>query len=161
MGDFTTLSLDLGSNLGFAVGRNGVIERSGEVALATKDTHPGHRWLRFQDWLYEHKDVNEILYEDVMFYGSAHTARVYCGLLAILQTFCLVHRIRLRTIGPKAIKKQFTGNGNSDKMDMCEVAHNLGWKGGKVGTDRNHDEADAIALMWVIYLNNDIQPRFA
>lgn len=161
MGGFVTLSLDLGSTVGWALGRDGVIEKSGEAVLSAKDSHPGHRWLRFEDWLYEHKDVDEILYEDVMFYGSAHTARVYCGLLAMLQRFALVHRIRLRTMGPKVIKKEFTGNGNAKKVDMVETAMNLGWKNGKRGTEHNNNECDAIALLWVVYTRDKKEPRIA
>ena len=89
MGDFTTLSLDLGSTLGYALAKNGVIIDSGEVTLSCKDTHPGHRWLKFQNWLFQYKYVDEVLFEDVVApFMSAQAARVYCGLLAVLQIFC-------------------------------------------------------------------------
>lgn len=163
MGDFTTLALDLGGTLGWALGKNGVIVQSGEVALFSKDAHPGHRWLRFHEWLYDnHRDVNAILYEDVMFFGNngVLTARVYAGLLAKVQEFSLVHKKTLRALGPGTIKKEFAGNGRADKHAMCETAINLGWKRGVRGTDKFNNECDAIALLWVIYVRDHIKPKF-
>lgn len=160
MGDFTTLSLDLGSTLGYCLAKNGVIIDSGEVTLSAKDTHPGHRWLRFQNWLFKYKDVNEILFEDVMFATSVMQMRVYGALLGILQIFCLAQRIRMASLTPGQIKKDFTGAGNSKKDVVCDVAINLGWKNGKPGTLINNNEADAIALFWVVSSRRGVQPSF-
>jgi Holliday junction resolvasome RuvABC endonuclease subunit len=165
MGEFVTLSLDLGTTFGWSLGINGQIVRSGELTLApgASTMHPGHRWLKFQEWLFQFKDVNEILYEDVMFFGqNGHkAARVYCGLLAVVQMFSLVHGIRVRCLSPSAVKSEFAGSGRADKFRMCEVAINLGWKNGKRGTDVNHNEVDAIALMWVIFNRDKKCPRFS
>ena len=72
MGDYTILSIDLGSTLGYAVGKGGVIVESGEVTLSPgpNKTHPGHRWMKFQQWLFNYKDVDEIVFENVMFFGN-------------------------------------------------------------------------------------------
>lgn len=165
MGEFVTLALDLGTTYGWSLGINGQIVRSGELTLATdsQKLHPGHRWIKWQEWLYQFRDVNEIVYEDVTFFGTNGylTARVYCGLLAVLQTFSLQHGIRLRCLSPSAVKKEFAGNGRADKKMMCDVAINLGWKNGKRGTDINHNECDAVALLWVIYNRDRKNPRFA
>lgn len=161
MGDFTTLSLDLGSTLGYALAKNGVIIDSGEVTLSCKDTHPGHRWLKFQNWLFQYKYVDEVLFEDVVApFMSAQAARVYCGLLAVLQIFCLGHGIRMASLKPTQIKKDFTGAGNSKKDVMCEVAMTLGWKNGVPGTMNLNNECDAIALFWVVSTRRGVQPSF-
>lgn len=164
MGDFTTLSLDLGSTLGYAIGCSGVIIESGEVTLSpgVNKTHPGHRWMKFQQWLSKYQSVDEIVFEDVMFFGNngVKAARVYCGLLAVLQMFALGHGKRMSSLTPSQVKKDFTGAGNSKKDVICEVAHTLGWQRGTKGTMNNHNEADAIALLWVVYVRRGIEPNF-
>lgn len=160
MGDFTTLSIDLGSTIGYCLAKNGVIIESGEVTLSAKESHPGHRWLRFQKWLYQYKDVNEILFEDVPRFMSNGAARVYCGLLAVLQIFSLGCGIRMASLKPSQIKKDFTGSGSSDKLEMCDVAMRLGWKNGVPGTQNCNNECDAIALFWVVSTRRGVQPSF-
>ena len=157
MTDYTVLSLDLGTNCGWCLVKNGVIRFSGVVALPASDSHPGHRFTKFQNWLQEFRGVNEIFYEDVPRFESAAAARVYCGLLAFVQVFCLVQGIRLTNIKPNSVKMEFTGKGNADKKRMCEVAHKLGWKGGHKDTDIGHDEADAIACAVVIMNRRNVQ----
>lgn len=162
MSDFTILSLDLGSNFGWAKATNGVITSSGEVCITrVQDTHPGQRWLRFQEWLYQHKDVNEILYEEVRNFRSGAASMCYGALRSQVQIFCIANGIRLSALRPGEIKADFTGNGNAKKEIMCEVAINLGWKHGVRGTRDFNDECDAIALMWVVYSRRGIQPSLA
>lgn len=161
MADFTTLALDLGSTFGFAVGINGVIVKSGEVGLSAKDSHPGRRWLKFQEWLYQYHTVNEILYEEVQAFRSSDASMCYGALRSHLQVFALVHGIRMGTLTPGQIKGDFTGNGNAKKEIMCEVAMNLGWQNGVRGTREFNNECDAIALLWCVYSRRGIQPRFA
>lgn len=164
MGDFKTLAIDIGSTFGFCKGTNGVIMQSGEVTLnagAAGKAHPGHRWLRFQKWLGANAaDVNEILFEDVQFVTSAQQMKVYGALLSQLEIFALTHGIRMRSLTPGTIKKDFTGHGNAKKDVLCDVATRLGWKNGVTGTMNNHNEADAIALYWVICVRSDIEPSF-
>lgn len=163
MGDFKTLSIDIGSTFGYCVGKNGIIVDSGEVTLssgAAGVTHPGHRWMRFQKWLANYADVNEILFEDVQFVTSPQQMKVYGGLLAILQVFSLAHGIRMCSLTPGQIKKDFTGQGNAKKDVLCDVAMRLGWKNGVPGTENNHNEADAIALYWVICVRRGVEPAF-
>lgn len=160
MGDFVTLSLDLGSVFGYAIGKNGFIIDSGEVALNTKHAHPGHRWCKFQEWLYQYKDVNEILFEDVPGFKSGDAAKNYGALRAVLDIFSLQHGIRMGALTPGQIKGDFTSNGNAKKELMCDVAMNLGWKNGVRGTRDKNNECDAIALLWVVYNRRGIQPAF-
>lgn len=163
MGDFKTLSIDIGSTFGYCVGHNGVIVESGEVTLssgAAGKTHPGHRWLRFDRWLHDYRDVNEILFEDVQFVTSPQQMKVYGALLSSLQKFSLMHGIRMCSLTPGQIKKDFTGAGNAKKDQLCDVAIRLGWKNGVVGTMNNNNEADAIALYWVVCSRRGVQPSF-
>lgn len=158
------LSLDLASTFGWALGntdgKKGFITHSGEIELASKDLHPGHRFLKFTEFLSKFRGVKEILYEDVPRFESAGAARVYCGLLAHLQVFCLTQGIRLSNMKPGTIKKHFTGSGNANKKMMCEVAHKIGWGGGHPGTEIAHNECDAIALMWVVFTIRGLDPEF-
>lgn len=160
MGDFTSLALDLGSTFGWAIGTNGVIKASGEVSLSAKDSHPGHRWIKWQEWLYQHRTVNEILFEDVSGFKGFEAAKIYGAQLGVLQIFCLQHGIRMCSLSPQQVKKDFTSKGNANKFQMCDVALNLGWRHGERETDRLHNECDAIALMWVIYTRRLIAPSF-
>lgn len=163
MGDHKTLSIDLGSTLGYCVGINGVIMESGEVTLssgAANKTHPGHRLLRFQKWLGQFSDVKEILFEDVKFVTSTQQIILYGKLLGVLEVFSLAHGIRMCSLMPSQIKKDFTGTGNSKKDVMCDVAIRLGWKHGVTGTMNLHNEADAIALYWVVCVRRGVEPRF-
>lgn len=163
MGDFVTLSIDLGSTFGYCVGRNGVIEESGEVTLtagAVGKTHPGHRWMRFQRWLSQYSHVNEVLFEDVQFVTSPQQMKVYGALLSQLELFTLGHGIRMSSLTPGQIKKDFTGSGAAKKDVLCDVAMRLGWKNGTVDTMNNHNEADAIALYWVVCTRRGVQPSF-
>ena len=161
MGDFTTLAIDLGSTLGYCLAKNGVIVDSGEVTLSAKDTHPAHRLLRFQNWLFKYKDVNEILFEDVSFITSVMQIKLYAKLLGVLEIFALAQGIRMASLTPSQIKKDFTGMGNAKKDVVCEVARNLGWKNGVEGKLVNNNEADAIALFWCISTRRGVQPSFA
>jgi Holliday junction resolvasome RuvABC endonuclease subunit len=158
----TILSLDLGSTVGWCFIKNTSILQSGVVSLFRKDTHPGDRFLRFHNWLANWKGVvNEIFYEDVPRFESGKAARVYCGLLAHVQVFCLVHGIRMTNVKPMSVKKEFAGTGHADKAAMCLTAHKLGWRHGNQGTDLDHDEADAIATAWVLLKRRGIEPSFA
>lgn len=161
MGDYTSLALDLGSTIGWALGKSGVIQASGEVTLSAKGSHPGHRWMKFQEWLHKYHKVDELMFEDVVApFSSNAAAKVYGALLGQLQVFSLAHGIRMLSLKPTQVKKDFTGMGNSKKNVMCEVAMNLGWKNGVRGTENNHNECDAIALLWVIYSRKGIEPSF-
>ena len=163
MADFTTLSIDLGSTFGYCVGVNGVIRESGEVTLnagAYGKTHPGHRWMRFQKWLAQYSNVNEVLFEDVQFVTSPQQMKVYGSLLGQLDTFTLAHGMRYASLTPGQIKKDFTGSGAAKKDVLCDVAMRLGWKNGVPGTMNNHNEADAIALYWVVCVRRGVEPSF-
>lgn len=156
---YTVLSLDIGTNLGWCLVKDCVIKHSGVLSLPASDSHPGHRFLKFSNWLQDFREVNEIFYEDVPRFESAKAARVYCGLLCIIQMFCLARGIRMTNIKAVSVKKAFTGNHIADKKLMCDVARKFGWKGGHPNTDIDHDEADAIACAWAIMQRRDEEVR--
>ncbi len=170
--DLITLALDLGSTIGYAVGKNGIVQSSGEVALFDKlKTHPGRRLLRFQEWLYDNcitmkngepvAKVQEIIFEEVSMFFKGHAAAIMYGrMLGQLEVFSLVHNIALKSLPVGTIKKDFTGNGNAKKELMCDVAMNLGWKNGTRGTRNKDNECDALALLWVVYLRRGQTPSF-
>jgi Holliday junction resolvasome RuvABC endonuclease subunit len=160
-GDYTVLSLDLGTHCGWCLIKNGTVSSSGIVDLPASESHPGHRFLKFRNWLQDFKKVDEVFYEDVPRFESAKAARVYCGLLCIVQMFCLVHAKRMTNIKANSVKKEFTGHGNADKKKVCEVAHKLGWTRGHPSTDIHHDEADAIACAWVIMQRRGVELKVA
>lgn len=149
--DHNVLSLDLGTNCGWAVARNAVIEYSGVKSFYSKDAHPGLRFMKLHNWLLKFRGVDEIFIEDVVqpFMSSA-SARVYCGMLAIVQLFCLTNNIKLSGIKPTAVKKLFTGKGRASKTEVCNICIGLGWANGKYDTDRNNDEADACAVYYAM-----------
>lgn len=159
MASYTVLALDLGTNTGWCLVKDGVIKFSGCLSLPASESHPGHRFLKFSNWLQQFRGVNEVFYEDVPRFESAKAARVYCGLLCIVQMFCLTQGLRMTNIKSNTVKKDFTGNGNADKRKMCEVAHKIGWKGGHKETDIGHDEADAIACAFVILQRRGVDVR--
>lgn len=165
MGDYTILSLDLASTVGFAVGRNGVIVDSGEVPLKPpgNKTHPGHRIARFQRLLHELKDrwnFNEIVFEDVPRFESAAAAKIFGALWGQMHLFTRAFNLRSQSMFATTVKKEFSGAGNAKKNDMCNVALNLGWKNGARDTAFNNNECDAIALLWCIYKRRNIDATF-
>ncbi len=147
---YTILSLDLGTNCGWCLVKDAVLKYSGVLSLPASESHPGARFMKFNNWLHDFRKVDAIFYEDVPRFESNKSARVYCGLLAVVQMFALVHGIPLTNIKSSEVKKDFTGSGNAKKDRMCQVAHQLGWKNGEPGTEQDHDEADAIATAWVV-----------
>lgn len=144
------LALDIGTTMGWAVGRNAVIEASAVISWKFPNAHPGLKFIKFNNWLLKFRGVDEIFYEDVPRFMSRDAARVYNGFLAVLEMFAAANNIRLSKMLAPSVKKEFTGKGRADKLTMCEFAHNLGWAGGKKGTDECHDEADACAIYYAI-----------
>jgi len=64
----------------------------------------------------------------------------------------------MTAIHVNTVKKEFTGNGHAKKEEICRVAHRLGWTHGHPDTDTDHDEADALAIIWVHLTRNEMNP---
>lgn len=154
------LSLDLGTTLGWALGIDGKVVYSGVKSFYQADAHPGFKFIRFSNWLIKFRGVDEIFYEAVPHFKGADAARAYNGFLCVLQMFALGNKIRLTKMNAKAVKKDFTGNGNANKLMMCEVAHSLGWCGGRKGSDDSHDEADACGIYFAVMKRRGIDASF-
>ena len=155
------LSLDLGTNVGWAVGTDAVIQYSGTKSFYQKDSHPGLRFIRFSNWLLKFKGVDEIFYEVIPFTKFAKAHEVYAGMLAVLQMFALGNEIRMTGVKPTTVKKEFVGNGRASKTEVCNAAIKLGWWGGKLDTEKDNDEADACAVFYTVLKKRGVDVTFS
>lgn len=148
------LSLDLGTNTGFALRRGDTRVESGTVRFnARKDEPPGARFNRFRRWLVDVKQANpdlaRVAYEEVVAIsipgrqGGLYAAQVYGGFLAIVLMFCDHHQIEAEGFHISTVKKLFAGSGRAQKIDVIAQCKALGFN---PGTD---NEADAIAVLHV------------
>lgn len=148
-----TLALDMGNATGWALAADNCIVGSGvmDFRFNPNNERPGHRLIKFHNFLQEFAGVHEILYESVI--GGTqfgNDVKMFLKLLGVLEMFCAGANIQSHGIHPSTLKKRFTGNGHAEKEEMCAVAHSLGWTGGEVGTKRDNDECDAIAIIFCI-----------
>lgn len=154
------LGLDIGTSTGWALVEGSTIVASGIRDFKVKESeHKGHRGLRFYNFLIEiyreYGAIDEIFYELVQFTGtrkfggswSGDNGEVYKGLLMLVNMFAAGTDTPVTGVHNSTLKKAFAGHGRAEKVDMCRRAHELGWRGGKVGTDKMHDEVDACALL--------------
>lgn len=147
------LALDLGTHTGWALVEGDKIIGSGVMDFSAKKTqHIGTRFLKLQKFIADIDklgNITEIFYEKIMFSGQGRGdyGELYHGLLAIVSMASAALTIPTFGVWPGTLKKDFTGSGVAEKVDMCSKAHQLGWRGGEHGTDNCHDEADAIALL--------------
>ena len=137
------LALDLGTKCGWAVsnGKNGVWNLK-----PTTNESAGERYRKFMDRLYHcwfEENITYVVYEEVHMHTAVDAAHVYGGLVAILQCFCLEHKLEYRGVGVGTIKKHATGNGNATK-DMMVAAAIRKYKSVNI-IDDNH--ADALHLL--------------
>lgn len=138
------LSLDLATQTGWAYSSCGLISSGSEGFQLKKKEGPGARFLKFRSWLRDQLEIvkpEKVVYEEVMRWSSGAAAKVYCGLLAILQTECEAKGIPYAGVHVGTIKKAATSKGNATKEQMIESARKLGHN----PTDDN--EADAIHLL--------------
>ncbi len=151
---YKTLSLDLGTYTGWAVGIGGHILSSGTESFFVKgEVHPGYRYQKFHNWLVDlihRENIGEIFYENIPRYESVAAARVHAGFLGIMNLVAFTAKLPMYCLKPNTIKMIFTGKGNAKKIKMCAVAHALGWRGGHLGTEDSNNEADAIAIYYSI-----------
>ncbi len=143
------LALDLGSNTGWAVSVNAVIE-SGDQAFTIKkgrktiaDDHPGEKFIQFQKWfrlMIRFYKPETVAYEEVMGYGMRQYAmNMYSGFRGIMLANCAYYEIPVIAYTQPAIKKFATGKGNANKEKMIEAAA-MKWPSVAFGS---HDEVDA------------------
>lgn len=148
-----TLSLDLGTKMGFCFTYENTI-RSGVVHFRHRiQERSGLRFYRFQSWLNGIPEndlprIKCIYFEQVRNHAGTAAAHIYGGFLGILTAWCEEKQISYKGVEVKAIKKFITGKGNASKEDVIQGVR----KHGHVPLDDN--EADAIALSIMCNNNN-------
>lgn len=145
------LALDIGTQMGWALGlRDGNLRSGSESFAARRSEGPGQRWLKFQAWLgQQYREAGElqiIYYELVMAHGTKQNpntiaAHVYGGFEAHLQAWADRNRVQLVGVGVGTIKKSATGKGNAKKEQVIAAMRARGHR----VIDDNH--ADALALL--------------
>lgn len=135
----TILALDLGTQAGWSVYRDGVIT-SGTVNLDINKTLSG-RYVNLDILLEKHGDVDYIYYEYVRRHTATMAAHVYGGFQAVLFMFAGRHSLPCRRLEIGTIKKNWTGNGSAKKHQMISEAESRGF------TPKDDNEADALAVL--------------
>lgn len=150
-GPFYRLSLDIGGTTGWALSADNRIVNSGVATFRNKPgDHPGDRLATFFQWLCTNwNGVHEIHYEEVIGFSGYTDTSFFNRMYGILAMWSSTLRLPMIGINPTTLKHQFTGNGRAKKDEICELAMDLGWPHGERGTERFHDEADAVAILVV------------
>lgn len=161
-----SLSLDIGTHLGWACARDGKVFRSGVRTLKSNNGSLGHREANFIAFLKEIKahEYDDIFYEKVNSHAGWNTSvTVPLKLLGLLEYYLNQTTYPVLIPVPYAsitVKRRFTGNHKAHKEEICEHCIDRGWKNGELGTALNHDEADAIAVMAIGLEDQGIELTF-
>lgn len=137
----TLLALDLGTDCGFAMLKNGKYI-SGKLQIDKRKF--GRRFLEFRNWLLKmitnHK-VEHVYFERVYAHLGTEAAHTYGGFMYTLAAVCLERGVKCTGLPVQTIKKFMTGKGNATKDEMILAARLRGF------APKSDDEADAIAIM--------------
>ena len=141
----TTLALDLGTTLGWALRLSGQVMSGTEHFKVGRFEGGGMRYLRFVRWLDDLARFaglpSTVCFEEVRRHRGIDAAHAYGGLLAQLTAWCERHGVPYQGVPVGTIKKFATGKGNADKAAMIAAME----RRGHTPTDDN--EADALALL--------------
>jgi crossover junction endodeoxyribonuclease RuvC len=137
------LALDMSSQCGWAFqSEDGSIASGVTPFLGT--LNPGHRWLRFDQWLNlpSFEQLNLIVYEEpIVHFKHRNGLGFGYGFEAILRLHCARKEIRCEGVNISTLKKWSTGDGRADKFKMVRFAR-------QIKPDVSDDnEADAILLL--------------
>lgn len=140
------VSLDLGTNTGWAVAAAGGATLSGSESFRPgRFEGGGMRYLRFRRWLTELKatvsPIEAVYFEEVRRHAGVDAAHAYGGFLATLTAWCEHHQIPYQGVPVGTIKRHATGKGNADKATVMAAIRAQGFR----PVDDN--EADALALL--------------
>ncbi len=141
------LALDLGTNTGWAICRDGVTVSGTASFKVGRYEGGGMRYLRFQQWLDEvtrEGFIDSIWFEEVRRHAGTDAAHVYGGLLATLTAWCEHRGIPYSGVPVGSIKKHATGKGNAPKEAMIAAAVARGF------SPADDNEADALALLHMV-----------
>ncbi len=144
----TVLTLDLGTQTGWSVLRNGIVTSGTLTFKNDRYQGGGMRYLRFSRWLDDMKRIagplTEVYFEEVRRHLGVDAAHVYGGFLATLTAWCEQEEIPYQGISVGTIKRHVTGKGNASKQDVMLSIRAKGYK------PQDDNEADALALLeWV------------
>lgn len=150
----TILSLDLGTNCGFAYynGRN--IKSGTKNFKATRFESADRRFINFRSFLEDIRKssffgIGTIYFEEVRKHIGVDAAHCYGGFKATLTTFCEDYKISYQGVPVGTIKKHITGKGNADKLAVIKAVQELGFN------PKDDNEADALSLLdYVLKLEN-------
>jgi hypothetical protein len=141
------LALDLGTNCGFALSKDGEISYGTKNFSAKRGDGAGQRWLKFRALLANQYnaagELHVVYYEDVKNHAGVIASHIYGGFLAHLEAWCEVQRVRLEPVGVGTVKKSWTGNGAAKKELMIDEARRRGFK------PADDNSADALAVLHV------------
>jgi hypothetical protein len=141
------LALDLGTNCGFALSKDGEISYGTKNFSAKRGDGAGQRWLKFRALLANQYnaagELHVVYYEDVKNHAGVIASHIYGGFLAHLEAWCEVQRVRLEPVGVGTVKKSWCGHGAAKKEMMVAEAKRRGFK---LAADED-DTADALAIL--------------
>ena len=156
----TILALDLGVVMGFATGKPGTPGRpgSGSLRLKRPDQSGAVAFATLINWIDAELRANRpalVVKEQMLplqayrdLGNAAHTVTVTAGLHAIVEGFCVTHRVRCESVADSTVRKHFIGRANMGSRERTKRAvidrcHLLGLLTHDV---RDPDRADALAL---------------
>lgn len=154
------LGLDIATTVGFAYGSGEGLPLVGHVKLPPADDGArGDTFLTFWTWLRRMLDdtgASVVIFEApilpqpfikagrIVWPTSIATTTILQGLVAIVEMEC-ARRERILCVQTSVteVKKQLTGNGKAEKVDMVRAARKMGL------TIAIHDEADGVGV-WLV-----------
>jgi hypothetical protein len=141
------LTLDLGTQMGWAMKSQSQILSGTQSFKDTRFTGGGMRFYLFQKWLmsiHSTGSISEVWYEEVARHGinnQTAVAHTYGGFLATLQIFCEDNKIPYQGVPISTIKKHITGKGNANKQMVIDAIKLKGFD------PKDDNEADALAIL--------------
>ena len=147
------LSLDLGATLGWCYIKDNIILSSGEADHQLKGRRKGSNLIDFRRFLNNFVGVDEVFYEEITFLKTRNSNAVasFFAWESYVHEFICENNLLEASMTPNEWKKILTGKSfggekGEEKNRICSKIHSLGWKGGKQGTPKRSNEADAIGL---------------
>lgn len=146
------LAIDTGNSLGWSVGqkRNGelISISSGVIRLgASMDGNAWARMFEFLNHMIEWVDPVAIAYEEIRQKQFPAAAKIYGGMVAMLEMTSTHHGVDLVPCNCSSIKKHAVGNGNAQKELLTEAAKEKWPEWRPLVVKMEGDEADA---RWVL-----------
>lgn len=141
-----TLCLDLGTQTGWAISKDGSIFSGTMSFKPGRFEGGGMRFLRFDRWLTElngsnGSDFEAVYFEEVRRHAGTDAAHIYGGLMATLTTWCEKRQIPYQSVPIGTWKKDLCGKGNASKEIVIQAVKALGFD------PADDNEADALGIL--------------